>query len=204
MGNKLFYTLQTWSHRRDVTSPALLYHHFHWTCWDERHFLDQLTSTARIRHAMNFVANHPYSLSIPLVWSKFNSRTFFPRSNTLWNKRPRMFNRSIILTCSLGRFPYVNLQFSTSFSRSFTLSSVFFSSVQLSLSGTWIVGKNKQTFLHILPVSGKNYPGFRTDFEWNIFLSQCVFGFCCRMFYSVKILPRLNETEKLVQNLCKI
>lgn len=91
VGDKLFCTLQPFSHRRGVESLSLLYRYFNGKCSDEMRSLDPpvLNFTARTRHATHIAENHPQSPHIPLARCKFHSSSFFPRTTALWNRRPR-------------------------------------------------------------------------------------------------------------------
>lgn len=73
----LFFTLHTFSHKRNFASLWIFNHYFHDWCSDR--------FTARTRLSMYTELTHPHPLRIPLVRRKSHSDTFFPRTLTLWN-----------------------------------------------------------------------------------------------------------------------
>lgn len=88
---ELFSILHTIIHRRILDRLFMLY--LCGRCSDELHFSDLLgqTFTAWTRHYVLKIANHPHSLYLPLIKSKYHSGSFFHRTVTLWNKIPKKF-----------------------------------------------------------------------------------------------------------------
>lgn len=69
------------------TFTALLLCYVHRKCSGGQRFLvtPVLTFTAKSHHATHNVADHSYSLCIPLVRYKFHSSSFFWQATALWN-----------------------------------------------------------------------------------------------------------------------
>ena len=82
IGDELFSTLHTLSHRRDVASLTLFYRYFYGKCSDELHSLvpPLWNFGRRTRFAFN---SHPFFLRIPFSRTKFHADSFFQRTASL-------------------------------------------------------------------------------------------------------------------------
>ena len=89
VGDELFSSLQSLSHRRNVASLTLFYRYFNGKCSDELHSLvppikefHHITRYARTKNA------HPFFVDLPRTRTKFHANSFFPRTATMWNALP--------------------------------------------------------------------------------------------------------------------
>ena len=86
VGEELFSSLQSLSHRRNVASLALLYRYFHGKCSDELHSLvPPLRVFKRNTRFAKEKDSHPYFLALPMVKHKFHATSFLPRTAAMWN-----------------------------------------------------------------------------------------------------------------------
>ena len=87
VGDDLFNSLQSLSHRRDVASLSLLYRYFHGKCSNKLSLLvpDTHIFTHETRLATSTHSNH---LHITNPRRDFHRNTFIPRSARLWNSLP--------------------------------------------------------------------------------------------------------------------
>ena len=84
IGPELACKLQPLSLRRDVASLSLLYRYFHGRCSSELSSLVPPLKTFNRRTRLS-TNSHPLTLSVPVSEKSFYSRSFFPRTATLWN-----------------------------------------------------------------------------------------------------------------------
>ena len=89
VGEELFASLQSLSHRRNVASLSLFYRYFYGKCSDELHLLVPPVRDfpIRTRFAKSSEA-HPHFLKIATPRCKFHSDSFFPRTAAMWNSLP--------------------------------------------------------------------------------------------------------------------
>ena len=89
VGDELFASLQTLSHRRNVASLALFYRYFHGKCSDELHSLvPKERLFLRSTRFAETSQSHPHFLAIPESRRVFHSKSFFLRVAVLWNSLP--------------------------------------------------------------------------------------------------------------------
>ena len=89
VGDELYLTLPSLSHRRNVASLSLFYRYFHGRCSGELHesVPRGRTFSRRTRFALE-CETHPHYLNIPYIRTKFHAESFMPRVSKLWNKLP--------------------------------------------------------------------------------------------------------------------
>ena len=88
IGVGLAHRLDPLSHRRDVACLSLFYKYYHGHCSQE---LKGLVPGGRVivRPTRYSEVLHKFTVNIPTCNGKYYSRSFFPRTATLWNSLPR-------------------------------------------------------------------------------------------------------------------
>ena len=86
IGEELSSKLDSLEHRRNVASLSLFYKYFHGHC--SRDLSDLVPSVKSFARSTRLAsASHPFTVEIP-HGKVFYSRSFFPRTATLWNSLP--------------------------------------------------------------------------------------------------------------------
>ena len=87
IGPTLASELLPLSHRRDVASLALFYKYFSGRCSSE---LSSLVPPTKVfnRSTRLSRSSHPFTVDLPHCVKRFYSRSFFPRTASIWNSLP--------------------------------------------------------------------------------------------------------------------
>ena len=87
VGPTLATSLQPLSIRRDVASLSLFYKFYHGRCSAE---LLSLVPPPKVSQRVTRLSSqcHPFTVAVPLCRKSFYSRSFFPRTSSMWNSLP--------------------------------------------------------------------------------------------------------------------
>ena len=89
VGDELFASLQSLSHRRNVASLSLFYRYIQGKCSEELHSLVPKKREFPIRTRFSEDCElHPHFLDLPKTRTASHSKSFFARAAALWNSLP--------------------------------------------------------------------------------------------------------------------
>lgn len=107
-------------YEQDFSNPSRLYCYFYGRCSVKLHFpvLPIQTFTTRTYHTMYTKSIHCHYIHIPLVRSKFHSRSFFPRTVAMWNRYlggcfPHHYNLNFFMFRVSHYLSYIFLSYAT-------------------------------------------------------------------------------------------